>query len=381
MSVTGVPLAEIIAVLESAYPPALAEPWDTGIGLTCGDPGSLVSSVLLAVDVDPVTVAEAAGAGLLLTHHPLLFRPVQSVAADTDKGSLLHALIRGGVAHFAAHTNADRAIGGVNDALADALGLVDTRPMVPAAAPVLDTIVVFVPEQDADAMVAALAAAGAGALGDYTEAAFVGRGEGRFTPMPGAHPAVGAVGTSQRVAEARVEMVAPVARRAAVVAALRAAHPYEEPAFAVTPMAAVPPAGGVRSGLGRIGRVPQPMPLAAFTAHVATVLPATAWGVRAAGDAARMIETVAVCGGSGGSEMAAAAPADVYVTSDITHHTAAEHIADPLRPALVDIAHWAGEWPWLARAAAVINEAFGEAVTTRVSTARTDAWSLHAPQI
>lgn len=128
-------LADVIAVVDAAYPPALAEDWDTGIGLTCGDPAAPVRTVLLAVDIDPTTVDEAIeiGADLLLTHHPLLFRPVQSVAADRPKGTLIHRLIRTGVAHLAAHTNADRAAAGVNDALAAVLGLTDTRPLQPAA--------------------------------------------------------------------------------------------------------------------------------------------------------------------------------------------------------------------------------------------------------
>ena len=154
-------LADVIAALDAAYPRSLAESWDTGIGLTCGDPGQEVRHVLLAVDVDPVTVGEAVdiGAQLLVTHPPLLFRPVQSVAADTPKGSLLHRLMGGGIAHFAAHTNADRAPGGVNDALADALGLRDPRPLVPAPPDPLDKIVVFVPAADTDRLIAALAAA------------------------------------------------------------------------------------------------------------------------------------------------------------------------------------------------------------------------------
>src|SRR6476659_4146772 len=112
-------VGEVLAAVQRAYPVSLAEEWDGGIGLTCGDPHDEVGSVLLAVDVDAVTVDEAieSGAGLLLTHHPLLFRPVQSVAADTPKGALLHRMIRAGVAHIAAHTNADSAVGGVNEAL------------------------------------------------------------------------------------------------------------------------------------------------------------------------------------------------------------------------------------------------------------------------
>ena len=117
---------DVQAVLEAAYPRSFAEDWDTGIGLTCGDPEAEVSTVLLAVDVDRATVREAIdlGAQLLLTHHPLLFRPVQSIAADTEKGALLHPMLRAGLAHVAAHTNADSAVGGVNDALAAVLGTV-----------------------------------------------------------------------------------------------------------------------------------------------------------------------------------------------------------------------------------------------------------------
>jgi dinuclear metal center YbgI/SA1388 family protein len=271
--VATVTVANVVAALQTAYPLRLAEEWDTGIGLSCGESAAPVRRVLLAVDVDPAVVRQAADvdAQLIVTHHPLLFRPVQSVAADTDKGGLLHTLIRAGIAHFAAHTNADRAVGGVNDALADALGLVDTAPLVPA-------------------------------------------------------------------------------------------------------VAALDP----REGLGRVGALAAPVTLRAFAAHVAARLPETAWGVRAAGDAERIVRRVAVCGGSGGGELAAAtaAGADVFVTSDITHHTAAEHVADPSRPALVDVAHWAGEWPWLARAATVIDSAFGGAVATTVSTLRTDPWTL-----
>ena len=261
---------DVIATVLAAYPVSLAEDWDTGIGLTCGDPDDLIGSVLLAVDADDATVGEAirTGAGLLLTHHPLLFRAVQSVNADTAKGTLIHRMIRSGVAHYAAHTNADSAEGGVNDALAGVLGLTGRRPLVPHSA-------------------------------------------------------------------------------------------------------------GSVTGSGRVGMLPVPMSLRDFARHVADRLPATAAGVRAAGDPDRMISTVAVCGGAGDSFLPAAAAAgvDVYLTSDLRHHVVAEFVADPANPALVDIAHWAGEWPWLANAAELIRSAHpGLAVT--VSATRTDPWTL-----
>ncbi|MBM9466963.1 Nif3-like dinuclear metal center hexameric protein [Nakamurella leprariae] len=378
-----VDLAAVLAVVRGAYPESLAESWDTGIGLTCGDPAAPVRRVLLAVDADADTVAEAIDdrADLLLTHHPLLFRPVQSVAADTAKGALLHRLIRAGVAHVAAHTNADSAVGGVNDALAEALGLVELRPLRPhRLRDPQDKIVVAVPVGHTAAVIAAMAAAGAGGVGRYTECAFSVTGTGQFRPNQGARPAVGSVGALEQVAEDRVEMIAPLAARAAVLTALRAAHPYEEAAVDVLELAA-DPTRPEPTGLGRIGILPEPMSLRAFATHVAGRLPATVAGVRAAGDPDRLVRTVAVCGGAGDSELdrAAAAGVDAYVTSDLRHHPVAEHVADPARPAVVDVAHWAGEWPWLGRAARLLEAAFPGTVVATVSTRCTDPWTVHAP--
>lgn len=280
-------VGQAVAALATAYPPALAEPWDTGIGLTCGDPSASLQRVLLAVDVDEAIVAQAEsiGAQLLVTHHPLLFRAVQSVAADTAKGALIHRLLRSGIAHLAAHTNADKAVGGVNDALAAVLGLTGTRPLVPDA--------------------------------------------------PGLLPA-----SSEQAG---------------------------------------------RTGIGRVGVLARPLSLADFVDLVAQVLPTTVRGVRAAGHPERLVRTVAVCGGAGDSELdaAAGAGADAYLTSDLRHHVVAEFVALPGAPAVVDVAHWAGEWPWLDRAAGVLARAVADgvltgSVTTTVSVVRTDPWTIAA---
>ena len=372
-------VADLRQALDQAYPPDLAQKWDTGIGLTCGDPRAPVQRVLLAVDVDPVTVAQAIEleVQLLVTHHPLLFRPVQSVAADTAKGALLHPLIRAGIAHLACHTNADDAQGGVNDALAARFGLGEVSLLEPAAGPALDKIVVFVPLTATETVLAALAGAGAGRLGNYTDAAFVTPGIGRFRPGPAATPTVGTAGLLEQVEEHRVEVIAPRADRDGVIAALRRAHPYEEPAFDVIELAARPGA----AGSGRVGRLPNPLPLTDFTALVARALPPVAAGVRAAGDPDRPVQRVAVCGGAGGSLLDAAtrAGADVFVTSDLSHHVVAEHVADPSRPAIVEVAHWAGEWPWLAEAEAILRAATAGTVSTTVSTSCTDPWTVHQP--
>jgi putative NIF3 family GTP cyclohydrolase 1 type 2 len=264
-------LADVVSALERAYPPRLAADWDA-VGLVCGDPDDEVQRVLVAVDPVPETVDEAleTGAQLLVTHHPLLLRGVHGVGADTPKGALVHRLVRGGAALFTAHTNADAADPGVSDALAAAIGLTVHGPLVPEPAPPLDKIVTFVPVGPAiTAVHDALAAAGAGAIGDYSHCSFATAGTGQFKPLPGAHPAIGEVGRLERVAETRLEMVLPRPRRAAVVAALRAAHPYEEPAFDVLELAPLPSP----VGLGRIGELPGPEPLRAFTARVSAGLP------------------------------------------------------------------------------------------------------------
>ena len=365
-------LADVIAVLEAAYPPALAQDWDA-VGLVCGDPDDKVGSVVVAVDPVPETVDEAltTGAQLLLTHHPLLLRGVHGVGADTPKGSLVHRLVRGGAALFTAHTNADAADPGVSDALAAALGLTVEGPLEAAPTAPLDKIVTFVPVGPSiTAVHEALTDAGAGAVGDRGHRSFATAGTGQLV---GTQPADREAGRPERVAETRLEMVLPRARRAGVVAALRAAHPYEEPAFDVLELAGLPSS----RGLGRIGVLAEPEPLAAFADRVAAALPATAWGVRAAGEPQQPVRRVAVCGGSGDSALGAAMDAgvDAYVTADLRHHPAAEHLLGG-GPALVDVAHWASEWPWCAQAAGVLRSALGGSVEVRVSTRRTDPWTI-----
>ncbi|MFL6163159.1 MAG: Nif3-like dinuclear metal center hexameric protein [Jatrophihabitantaceae bacterium] len=373
-------LAELMAALDGWYPPGTAESWDA-IGLDCGDPAAEIHRVLVAVDCVPATVAETIdnGAGLLLTHHPLLLSGVRSVAADTAKGALLHRLIRAGVAHFVAHTNADVAVGGVSDALAERLALLDCRPLRPDPLPALDQLTVYVPLPDTDRLIGALAEAGAGAIGSYTECAYLVEGVGQFRPQPGADPAEGEIGVLHRGPENRVSMVLPRSLRRSVLAAMRTAHPYEEVAFELSERPALP-AG---TGTGRLGRLPEPMSLAHFTGYVAQRLPRTSWGVRAAGRPEQLISTVAVCGGAGAGYIddARRAGADAYLTSDLKHHVSSEAVAEAagLLPelALVDAAHWATEAPWLHLVAARLREEF-DRLEVLVSELVTDPWTLHA---
>ncbi|MET0997712.1 MAG: Nif3-like dinuclear metal center hexameric protein [Marmoricola sp.] len=367
-------LGDVTALLDQWYPPRTADDWDA-VGLVCGDPGADVQRILLAVD--PVTsVADEAvegGAQLLVTHHPLFLKGVHGVAATDPKGRVVHRLLAAGCGLFAAHTNADAPTGGVSESLALALGVVDPRPLEPKRRE-LDKLVVFAPVEAAGRIRAALVEAGAGTIGDYDSASFTSAGEGRFRPLRGARPAIGTIGEVETVDEVRIVVVAPRALRAHVVAQLRAAHPYEEPALDVIELAAEE---DPTSGSGRIGRLAEAVTLREFAERVTAALPETAHGVRVSGDPDQRVETVALCGGAGDFllDRARAAGADVYLTSDLRHHPASE-LREHGAPALVDVAHWAAESTWLPVLARRLTEALGDTVEVSVSTTNTDPWTF-----
>jgi len=373
-------VADVVRVIESMYDPAWARDWDA-VGLVCGDPQAPVRRVLLAVDPVESVVDEALTwhADLILTHHPLLLRPVHGIATDTAKGRLLHRLVRGGTALYTAHTNADVAARGVSDALARVLGLTDLEPLSADPPDPMDKIVTLVPASEVEKVVDALSAAGAGELGEYARVAFVGDSSLTYLDgeaAPGDRP--------QTVERRRVEMVFPRAVRSAVVAALRAVHPERH----LGPLFDVHEVAGWSSprGIGRVGRLGAPTTLREFALLVAEALPATAQGVRIAGEPTAEITRVAVCGGAGDSLLGAvrACGADVYVTADLRHHPVSEAREEGGNgaPFLVDVAHWASEWPWLAgvgnRLQGALEKA-GTPVEVHVSNRSTDPWMFRVP--
>lgn len=368
-------LGDLIALLHDWYPPATAESWDA-VGLVYGDPEAPARKVMFAVDPTPEVATEAAdwGADLLVVHHPLFLTPVHGFPATDPKGRTLNTLVKADCALLTAHTNADQAAGGVSDAMALALGIEDPFPIIPAVGEPLDKLVVFVPHDAAAPVRAAIAAAGSGEVGHYDHCSFTTAGTGRFRPLEGADPSIGIVGNLEMVEEERVEVVMPRRLRAEVIAAMRSAHPYEEPAYDVLELA---DPGSTSSGTGRVGSVP-PTTLGEFAQHVAKSLPETAAGVRVAGDPERAVRRVAVCGGAGDFllDQLATSDVDVYVTSDLRHHRAAEFL-EKGGPALVDVAHWAAEWTWLPVVEEKLKSALGDTVETRVSTTRTDPWIMH----
>jgi len=326
-------LADVLAAVDRLAPFELAEPWDS-VGLQVGDRESEVQAILVTLDPTVAAVDHAArrDCQLLLVHHPLVRAPLAAVTADVWPGELVLRAARAGVAVAAAHTNVDKAHGGLADVVCEALDLEGVVPLAPARMDWLK-LVGFVPEGDVEAVRAAIFAAGAGVIGEYIHVSFGIPGRGTFRPGDRSHPVVGEVGVEQTTTELRLETVFPRALRDRVVDAFVAAHSYEEPAFDVYPIE-----DEVRTlGLGRVGFLREPRALAAFAADVAVLLGLPA--IRHTGEPDRLIEGVAVLPGSGAALMdrAAAAGVGALVTGDIKYHDAER--AERLGLALVDVPH------------------------------------------
>jgi len=352
-----------IAALDRSFPPAWAEPWDN-VGLQVGDPSWPASRALVALDPTERAVAEAAArdCGVLIAHHPLLFRPRTSLDLRADPVARAAAeAIRGEVAVVACHTNADVARPGVSDVLAEELGIQVTGVLQGTAAGERAKLVVFVPVQDTAKVLDAMAAAGAGAIGEYTHCSFRVTGTGTFLPSERAAPAVGERGELNEVEEDRLEVVVPREAQPAVLEAMIAAHPYEEVAHDVYPLG-----GPTGLGLGRVGRPGEPIAAEDLRALAEERLGAAA---RLAGDGARTVERVALCGGAGASLIpdALAAGVDCYLTGDVKHHEALDAVEAGLT--VIDAGHHATERPFVPRLAARLSKTGpGEALVSETPT-------------
>jgi dinuclear metal center YbgI/SA1388 family protein len=312
-----VTVAAVVAFLEQFAPPASAAEWDN-VGLLLGEREAPVERVLACLTVTPESAAEAVdtGAQLVVTHHPILFRAVQRLTGDTPEGKTLLGLARAGVAVYSPHTAFDNTAGGINDALAGRLGLQDVAPLRRGEGPRTCKLVVFVPEQDLARVSDALFAAGAGRIGQYRECSFRLPGTGTFFGSESTSPAVGQKGRREEVSEWRLEVICPEPAVDAVVAAMRRAHSYEEPAYDVYPLAP----GPAVTGEGRIGSLPNPMPLRELAQAVRASL--ACGPVQAVGNAERPVQRVAVVCGAGGSLLrdAVRARADVLLTGEARFH-------------------------------------------------------------
>lgn len=329
--------ADIVGIINKIAPISLAEAWDNP-GLQIGDPLAEITKVMVALDPTPDVINSAlkASCQLLVTHHPLIFKPLKSISTATPLGSSIHKAIKGGLSIVSLHTNYDIANGGLNDLLASKLRLSNVIPLKITATCDLFKLVVFVPVDHVEPVRSALFDF-ALKQGNYRNCSFAADGVGTFTPLEGAEPFIGTVGELATVHEDRLELLIERGQLPRAVKALLAAHPYEEPAFDIYPLLNE----GEKLGLGRIGRLPEPTALGEYAGQLKKVLSAPA--LRYVGDPMTRISKVALCSGSGASLLrdAVRAGADLLVTGDVKYHEARE--AEDLGLALIDAGHFPTE--------------------------------------
>jgi len=307
--------------IEEIIPLKLAQDWDN-VGLLIGDTQKDVRNILLTIDITHDVVAEAKKlkTDLIISYHPVIWDGLKKVTAEGPTG-VVYDLVRSGIAVFSIHTALDSVVGGVNDGLAEIVGIVDGEPIGDYVAnPAGDKykLIVFVPLESAAKVSNAVFAAGAGAIGNYSHCGFGAEGTGTFLPHKGAKPAIGKKGRLEKVEEIRFETIVPAGKLKDVIRAMKETHPYETPAYDVFRLHNT----DVPFGLGRIGELARPAGIAQIIKRIKKATGAKAVGL--IGDQNRLVRRAAVCAGTCGMiiNSVIAAGADLYLTGELKHHQA-----------------------------------------------------------
>jgi dinuclear metal center YbgI/SA1388 family protein len=333
-------LQQIMEALNQFAPWDLAESWDN-VGLQVGSYDKSVSKVIVALDLNEQVIQEGLNHQVdgFVVHHPLLFKPLSAVNLGTPVGRCLEELIKHRFFLIAAHTNADKAADGLNQYLADEFGLTDIKLLEPCAnipSQRLYKIVVFTPHEYVTTIRNAMVQAGAGVIGNYTDCSFEIKGGGTFRPGNQAMPFIGKSNELSRVDEIRLEMLVPEGQLPKVSEAVRAQHPYEEPVIDVYPIH-----GPEKHGMGRVGKLKEPLPFQELCLLVKQKL--SAKDIRATGEFGKMIHSLAICSGSGGSLLGKVlkSKADAFLTGELNYHDFL--LAKETNLAAVAAGHWATE--------------------------------------
>jgi len=331
-------VGDIVKIIETMADPGLAEDWDN-CGLQVGRMDQPVRKIVTALDPLPEVVRYACSvkADLLVTHHPLIFKPMKRVDFSVYPGNVIALAAAHSLAVYSAHTSLDSARGGLNDMLAEKLGLMRTKVLGKTGDDMFVKLVIFTPLDHRERILDALSETTAGVIGDYTCCSFSGPGEGRFLPGKNCEPFVGKKGEPGRVEEYRIETLVKRKDVAHVVSHVKKSHPYETMAFDIYPLVSTENS----EGIGRIGYLEEPMAVNGFIRHVKSCLGVDK--VKIAGKKEGEVRCVAVCTGSGSSLLRhfLAGPADVYVSGDLSYHDARS--VEESGKTLVDVGHFPSE--------------------------------------
>lgn len=355
--------SDLVGKIQEIYPLDLAEAYDN-VGLLIGNPGKAISRVLVALDITGEVVREATdlGADMIISHHPVIFRPVKKILSCDPLGALISDIIRSDINVYALHTNFDNASGGMNDIIVKLLELKDIEPLGNNHNSRLYKLVVFVPKTHQDLVRKAILDAGAGHIGNYSHCSFNLEGTGTFRPLEGSSPFIGSEGRDERVEETRVETIVDESRFKRVVSKMKEAHPYEEPAYDIYPLENI-----ISGGTGRIGSLREKLTLGELCAVLKDRLQVPHLSV--GGSLDRKITRVAVVGGAGSDFVSdsIAKGADVLVTGDIKHHEAMDSVAAGL--SVIDAGHYfteAAALPYMCSFISSISQI--ECIATRCDT-------------
>ncbi|WP_145523462.1 Nif3-like dinuclear metal center hexameric protein [Virgibacillus sp. SK37] len=327
--------SNVFQLMEKWAPKHLAYDWDN-VGLQVGSYHQNVNKIMVTLDVLETVVDEAIqkGVNLIIAHHPLLFKPIKQINFDSPQGRLIRKLIDHQITVYAAHTNLDAAIGGVNDMLCQSIGIQSTSNLIDTFTQRLLKIVVYVPKTHEEEIRNALSDSGAGHIGNYSHCTFQTKGEGIFKPLEGTNPYIGTTNQLELVDEVRIETILPEEKLNKVISSILKAHPYEEPAYDIYPLKN----SGKRFGIGRVGLLPQKITLEKLCSQIKKSLNIS--GLRVTGDLQKEVKKVAVLGGSGEKYIHTAKQkgADVYITGDMSFHTAQD--AWQMGLSVIDAGHY-----------------------------------------
>ncbi len=343
-------LRDIISALEQWAPPVYQESYDNS-GLIVGDPDAEIVSAMVALDCIESVVDEAIDkkVDVIIAHHPIVFSGLKRFTGRTYIERTVMKAIKHGIAIYALHTNLDNVAHGVNHHLAQLLSLSKPEVLAPKSG-LLEKLVVFVPRSHAEQVRSAMFDAGGGVISEYSECSFNLEGTGTFMAGETSDPFVGKRGERHAEAEERIELIVHAHLMQQVVAAMTAAHPYEEVAYDRYALK-----NALKSvGSGMIGSLPEPMKLFDFFDTVKTKLSANV--LRHTAETNRTVQRIAVCGGSGFFLLSAAqrAGADVFLTSDVKYH----QFFDAEAITLVDVGHWESEHRTVELIASYLNDKF-----------------------
>jgi dinuclear metal center YbgI/SA1388 family protein len=306
----------MVRLLEDWFPPTLAESWDN-VGLLLGDEEAPVRRIMTTLSLTDESADEAVRqqADLVISHHPIFFRKVSRLTAQSAEGAA-YKLARGGIALYSPHTSFDSGRDGINEQWARLLQLTDIHPLTPASRSATSKVVAFVPEVDLGRVSQAMFDAGAGQIGEYGECSFRVAGTGSFRGSENSNPSVGQAGRREEVNELRLEVVAPTARIPAVIQAMRSTHSYEEPAFDIYPLSAVSDSVGT----GRRGSLPNPLSLSGLAKMAGQAVGAKS--VQIVGPPEHPCRQIAIGCGSAGELISDAhrAGCDVFLTGEARFH-------------------------------------------------------------